>query len=292
MFGYVKTYTPELKVREYEFYKSVYCGLCRSMGKCTGCLSRFSLNYDIVFLALIRLAINGDEYKTEKKRCFAHPLTKRIIMRQNESLSYCARISALLTASKVRDDATDKKGFSRIPALIAAPAVNSAARRADMPKLNSMIKDGMAALSEEERKKTASVDIPARIFGEILGEIFAFGIGDCDGSAQKRIAREIGLHTGRWIYALDAADDIERDARDENYNPFLLLYGGADLDEGRRADILNALRFELSSIERAINLIDFGACPGILNIIRNIIYLGMPATAERVITKGKNADDE
>ena len=48
MFGYIKPHSPELKVREDAYYRGVYCGLCRAMGRCTGCLSRFTLSYDFV----------------------------------------------------------------------------------------------------------------------------------------------------------------------------------------------------------------------------------------------------
>ena len=55
MFGYIKTYPPELKVREQEYYRAVYCGLCRTMGKCTGQCSRMALSYDFAFLVMLRL---------------------------------------------------------------------------------------------------------------------------------------------------------------------------------------------------------------------------------------------
>ncbi|NLK38616.1 MAG: hypothetical protein GX303_00005, partial [Clostridiales bacterium] len=287
-----KPLPPELKVKEYEFYKSVYCGLCRCMGKCTGCLSRLTLSYDFVFLALVRLAITGEDYHTEKRRCFVHPFKKRITMLQNESLSYCAKVSALLTVSKLRDDVADNKGFSRLLARGGLLFANAAARRTDLPLLEGKIVDAIHALSEVEKKQTASVDIPAGIFGEMLGEVFSFGIGDSDGSAERRIAREIGRHTGRWIYALDAADDIERDAKGGQYNPFLLLYDGDRLTDSRKEDIKNSLKMELYAVESAVNLIDVSLRPGIVDIIQNIIYLGMPAIAERVITKGKSAKNE
>ena len=66
MFGYIRTDVSEMRVRENEYYRAVYCGLCRSQGKCTGQCSRFTLNYDIVFLALLRLAVNGEKIEIKK----------------------------------------------------------------------------------------------------------------------------------------------------------------------------------------------------------------------------------
>ena len=36
MFGYIRPLVGEMKVRENEMFRAVYCGLCRSMGKHTG----------------------------------------------------------------------------------------------------------------------------------------------------------------------------------------------------------------------------------------------------------------
>ena len=61
MFGYVQPAYAELRVREHELYKAYYCGLCRAMGRTTGQLSRFSLNYDLVFLAMMSVRGRRDE---------------------------------------------------------------------------------------------------------------------------------------------------------------------------------------------------------------------------------------
>ena len=103
MFGYVKVNNSELKVKEYEFYRGTYCGLCRSMGKCTGQCSRMTLNYDFVFLALVRMALDTPKIHFEQKRCLAHPFKKRNSMERNEALDYCSATSAILNYQKIKD---------------------------------------------------------------------------------------------------------------------------------------------------------------------------------------------
>ena len=76
MFGYIKPNIPELKVKEHELYKATYCGLCHTMGKCTGCLSRLTLSYDITFFALLREMLSGTKVEFVKKRCVRHPIKK------------------------------------------------------------------------------------------------------------------------------------------------------------------------------------------------------------------------
>ena len=46
MFGYVKTCTPQLRLCEWEAYRGIYCGLCRTLGRRFGPLARLTLSYD------------------------------------------------------------------------------------------------------------------------------------------------------------------------------------------------------------------------------------------------------
>ena len=67
MFGYVKPRACELLVKEYELYKSAYCGLCIEGGREVSRLTRFLLNDDFVFLCLLRMAVTGVKPETAKK---------------------------------------------------------------------------------------------------------------------------------------------------------------------------------------------------------------------------------
>ena len=74
MFGYVKPVVGDLLVKEHEFYRATYCGICRAMKKYTGKLSNVTLSYDSVFLALLRmLYIDDSDFGCEMRRCIAHP---------------------------------------------------------------------------------------------------------------------------------------------------------------------------------------------------------------------------
>ena len=114
MLGYIRTQGPELRLRDYEIYRALYCGLCRHMGKCTGQCSRFSLSYDFVFLAAVRISILNEPVTTILSRCPVHPLHKRKTVKDSETLKYCADASALLTYHKCRDDLADERGFKKM----------------------------------------------------------------------------------------------------------------------------------------------------------------------------------
>jgi len=281
LFGYIKPAADELKVKEYSFYRAVYCGLCRSLGKYSGTVAEVTLSYDFVFLALVALALNEDKITVSPKRCFIHPLKKRPMLDVCHSLELTARVSALLSYYKVKDDLADKSGLKKLPSYLALPFVSYMRYRSNSDdsdySTENAVRSSLAALSELEKDKVSSPDPPAEQFGILLGEIFAFAITD---ETKKRIAREIGRHTGRWIYIADALDDYSKDIKNGEYNPF------SETGKPDEAAIVSALTQELIGIERALDLIDFRD-EGIENIIKNIIYIGMPNVMCSVISEDK-----
>ena len=280
MFGYVRVMSPELKVKEYEFYRGTYCGLCRSMGKCTGQCSRFTLSYDFAFLALVRLSVAHEAISFEQKRCIAHPLKKRNAMKHSPTLAYCAGAVALLNYHKILDDLSDEKGFKRLRALAWRPfAAHSRkkALRAGLGELDEQIAARLALLSEAEHTALSSADIPAALFGDLLADILSFGL---DGS-DKRLTAALSKAVGKWIYLADALDDWTEDAKKKRYNPFLLLYDGALPTEDMLTSIRNALKNELYEAEAALDLMQFDN-PEIKNLVFNILYLGMPGRMEQI----------
>ena len=272
MFGYVKPVVTDLLVREHEFYKATYCGICRSMKKHTGTLSNVTLSYDSVFLALVRMAYIPDlECRTELRRCIAHPAKRRPMLEENEATEYTARAFAILTHYKLLDDISDEKLVKRAAVSLARPITSHAVSLADLSDLEAIVADRLARITELEEAKCPSIDEPAELFGQLLGEIFSYGY---DGEA-RLVSYECGLHLGRFIYAADAAEDYDKDARSGSYNPYVIQYGGAPLTDENRQSIKTGLILECSRIEAAVNLMPFDGKATIENIIKNVIYLGL-----------------
>ena len=272
MFGYVKPVVADLLVREHEFYKATYCGICRSMKKHTGTLSNVTLSYDSVFLALVRMAYIPDlECRTELRRCIAHPAKCRPMLEENEATEYTARAFAILTHYKLLDDISDEKLVKRAAVSLARPITSHAVSLADLSDLEAIVADRLARITELEEARYPSIDEPAELFGQLLGEIFSYGY---DGEA-RLVSYECGLHLGRFIYAADAAEDYDKDARSGSYNPYVIQYGGAPLSDENRQSIKTGLILECSRIEAAVNLMPFDGKATIENIIKNVIYLGL-----------------
>ena len=281
MFGYVRTDRGELRVREYEYYRASYCGLCRSMGKCTGQCSRMLLSYDFAYLANVRMQLSGTVPAFRRRRCIVHPFRRRAMMERNDQLDFCAAASTILAFEKCRDDVADEKGLARLSAGLRCLFLKSAYRRAQKraPELAVSVRAHLARLAEEEKKKTPSVDAVAAIFGELLADVTAYGL---EGDA-ARLARKIGWQTGRFVYLLDALDDMEADLKKGRFNPFLLTWGGIPTSE-EKASIRDAVLNCLSDLEVAIDLLPQAKDTTGMEIIRNILYLGMPKALDRVLS--------
>ncbi len=285
MYGYVRIYAPELKVREQEYYRAVYCGLCRTMGKCTGQCSRATLSYDITFFALVRKALVRESITVRRRRCVAHPLRRRPMAEPDETLSLCACLSAILAYHKMKDDRADERGKKRVVATVATPYLASLRRRARRrghADADDRVAAVMQALHDLEERRPMSVDEPADLFGELMAALLSVGLED----DRATLANAIGRHIGRWIYILDAADDFEEDVRRERYNPFACLYRDPDmraLSRERRESIRLSLHGELIGLERAFDLLDTDEDRDLRGILTNILYETLPREIDRVL---------
>lgn len=272
MFGYVKPVKAELLMKEYDFYRATYCGICRAMKKHTGALSPVTLTYDSVFLALVRmLYIDDTAFGAKLRRCIAHPLAKRPMLEENDALVYTARAFAILSYYKLLDDKKDRDVGGRVAKFAIKPVVSRANSLAGLPELERTVADRLAAITSLEEASCPSVDQPAAIFGDLLGEVFAYGLEGRD----RLVTYECGYHLGRFIYCADAAEDYEKDRASGSYNPYVLTYGGAELTDEHRATVKCALLLECRAIESAVNLLPTEGRDNIANIISNIIYLGL-----------------
>lgn len=289
MFGYIKAVRAELRVREYDYYRASYCGLCRAMGRCTGQCSRLLLSYDFAFLVNVRMALLDIKPTFRRRRCLVHPFRPRVMMERNGQLDYAAHAAAILAYEKCRDDVADERGFARLGARLRCLLLHGAYRRArrSYPELARSVRACIERLGKKEAECRPSVDEVAAIFGDLMEQIMATGLE----GERERIARHIGRQVGRFIYIVDAADDLDRDKKKNRFNPFLLLYGG-EFAERERQDTEVALLASLADLEEAFDLLDNTGDITRRAVLENILYLGMPATIRQVLYKKKTTDKE
>lgn len=290
MFGYVEPDKPELKIREFEVFRGYYCSLCKTIGKNYGLLPRLSLNYDLAFLAVLLDSVGGGFTFGKQERCIAHPLKKRYIIKSNAFIAYASDMNILLTYYNLKDKWVDeKKLLGGVGALALRQAFKKAKKRHESKA--AVIEKLLSDLTALEKAHCPSVDEAAEPFAAIMKEIFECPLIE-DESARKTLGW-LGFNLGRWIYILDAWDDLEGDAGTGSYNPILLQYeyGGKDLGtfkEEIRERINFGLTFSLSEAEKAYTLLGIEKNSGIVD---NMIYSGLIVKTDKVL-RGRCKDHE
>lgn len=272
MFGYVRPCRPELKCKDFDLYKATYCGLCRAMRRRYGLLAPMFLNYDFTFLTLL-LWQAEEGASLCRGRCHANPLIKKTMCQDDPALDYAADESVILAYWKLRDSAADDGPVGGLPARVLALLLGGAYRKAAKcrPQFDTAARAHLSALSAMEREGCPSIDRTADAFAQIL-RAAAPETGE---AVQARALGELLYHLGRWIYLIDARDDLAQDGEKGHYNPLALRYG----PEGDDASLAITLDHSLNLARSAYHLGQFG-CRGA--IIENILYLGLPLVQRAV----------
>ena len=294
MFGYVRPHKSELLVREYDQYKAVYCQLCRVLGQEYGMLARFFLSYDCTFYALLALSVSGAPPQEHKGRCCANPLKRCMYLEcAGEEYKKAAALTVLLTWHKLRDDLDDQGFWKSLGKRLLSPLVGRKARRAGQrfPFLAQAAQAAMDAQREAEGAG-AGVDQCAEPTAGLLAAVFQELAGE--NRLQAAALERFGYFLGRWVYLMDAADDLGEDLRTGSFNPFIRrlgLEGKASLSPEGQAQAREACNAALNATAAQIllplNLLElenFGP------IIENVVRKGLPELQRELLflhVKGK-----
>lgn len=281
MFGYVKVYQPELKMGEFEQYRGVYCALCRNLGKRYGLLAQWSLSYDFTFLALLRMALSSDCTGFRKARCPYNPFKKRTCSCDTEQLNAVADVAVLLTYHKLQDTIADSGFFKSLGARLLLPMAARDRRRSARlhPDWDKAIADCIEQQTALEQASCSSIDQAADPTARLLEFLFTM---DTEDQRQKRILARFGYCLGRWIYVMDAVDDLEHDLKHGCYNPLTLSAGltACDTDQQKvvRENAKLTLNGCLAECKAAYELLEIHRFDGIL---RNVLDFGLPAVQQK-----------
>ncbi|SCJ35991.1 Uncharacterised protein [uncultured Clostridium sp.] len=273
MFGYVRINKMDLTFREFDVYKGYYCGLCKYLKQNHGEISRLSLNYDITFLILLLTSVYRPKSTITQEVCIANPIKKkaRIV---NEITEYAASMNVLLTYYKLEDNLHDDKGIKDILAYNIYKGKLKKAY-AKYPEKADYIKNQLLVLQNLEESNSTDIDAVSNTFGNLMGEIFAY-----KNDKYEHDLRIIGFNIGKYIYMLDAYEDLDKDIKKGRYNPFI-EYANKKEELRKRVDKL--ISISLGHLAQSIdNLhIKFN-----INIIENIIYSGVYLRYKNILNKG------
>ena len=316
MLGYVIPEKAELKLREYEIYTGYYCGICKYIGKTYGQVPRMVLSYDAAFIALMLASVDPEPDAPVPEHCVMHHIRHKTVIR-NRAIEYAGDLMLILAWFKLIDDAQDE---GKLPAKAGLTFFRRTYRKLQKkyPALCRGIDEDLAALNELERNGCDSIDRVAEGFARVMQVIFEEGLafqagtpgpssrGPDTGASETsettgaeespepsahlhETFAKIGYHLGKWIYLIDAADDIEENLEAGTYNPLLLRFRynkDEETPEQFRERIDERLRFNLFSylavIGESLEELDIRKNSAIIN---NVIYFGLNRRTEEVLKR-------
>lgn len=276
MFGYIVINKPEMKFREFDMYQSYYCGLCKSLKDRYGKRGQMTLSYDMTFLALLLSSLYEPETKSGYRRCAAHPVEKHLY-RQNEFTDYAADMNLLLSYEKCLDDWNDEhKAKKRLMASLLKSKNREVYKK--YPEKIEKISECMERIHVLEKNESRNIDEVAGAFGEIMAEIFAYRQDEWEETLKR-----MGFFFGKFIYLMDAYEDIESDLEKGTYNPLKDIYQSEDFEQ-QAEQVLLMMMAECSKAYERLPIVEN------TQILRNILYSGVWSRYDQLKLKRKKSN--
>ncbi len=224
MLGYIKAYKPELKIKDYEIYKGVYCSLCKRLGRSYSPFAQLFLSYDFTFLLLLKMSVSSDCPSFKNSRCHYNPLIRcKTCNGKNKDLNFCADTAVIMSYYKVKDNINDGGILKRLMMYLLFPFIALIHKKAKirLPEVERTVSLAMKEQKAVESNKNCGIDTAADPTAKALSAILTIGEND-----EQKIAvlKRLGYLIGRWVYIIDAVDDLVDDIKNNNFNPLKDLY--------------------------------------------------------------------
>jgi hypothetical protein len=261
MFGYVTICEPELKGKDLRRYRAYYCGLCRMLKQRHGQLGQMTLSYDMTFLVILLTSLYEAESHKEVHRCLVHPLKKREMF-QNEVMEYVSDMNVLLSYYHFEDDWKDEH---QILGWMGMQGFRRKARRIEKayPRKSKVICEQLHQLTVYEARQETSLDLVAGCFGRLMEELFVYH----EDLWEERL-RKMAHYLGKYIYLMDAYEDLEKDEKCGSYNPLRPLSQTADYEETINQILCMMVAEATAAFEELPCVFD-------VDLLRNILYDGI-----------------
>ena len=260
MFGYITIAPAGLSKDRQDRYRAMYCGLCRALGKRFGPAGQMTLSYDITFLYLLFSSLYEPEEQQGKERCLPHPVHLHPYV-YSVLADYCCDMNIALAYHKCMDDwQDDKSPVGRAEAALLQKGYDQVAAR--YPEKCKAIEACLKELRQLEKCGTATLDAAANASAKMLGIVCRY---QEDMWADE--LEQLGQALGRFIYLMDAYDDLPADKQKKRFNP-LNSYEAREDYEAFIKESLTMLIGECTEIFEALPLVQD------MDILRNILYAG------------------
>lgn len=272
-------------VKEFELYKSVYCGLCKQLGKNYGMVAKLVLSYDCTFLAMVYSGIReqSQNFKITKGRCCCNPLKKcNYCSYIDDSLNFSAAFSVISFHYKLIDTIKDEDFFKSLAARVMLLFSSRWRKKAikNYKNIDDLIRVMLESQFTAEKYKNCSVDRAAHPTANMLSELMKTF---AENEIERAVFAQFGYFLGRWIYIIDATDDFDKDKASNSFNPIKNKFEGIEYslnDEQVKKYCNGLLNQTMANLISAYNLMDIGKFK---SIIEHIINVGMPEVQRKVI---------
>lgn len=275
MFGYVIPDKLNMYIKDFNVYQSFYCGLCKTLAKTGAEFTRLCTSYDLTFYNVLLHSLTNKEVSFEKKLC-AYNGKKKVFVKPDELSEIVADIAVLFVYYNLDDDVRDGKKSRVIARDMLLHRKRVATKR--IGEIDAVMQKSFDALHTLEKEKCDSIDRVADCFATLMRDVTRLVIETDDN------IDTFTYNLGRLIYLLDAVDDVEKDSKENNYNPLLLNYGLCTKKADYLAQNADELAFLLNSTYNKMvgcyNAMEIKMYEGVLS---NTIYLGVKMQLERLL---------
>lgn len=296
MFGYLLPLKSELKVKDYQYFRAYYCGLCNEIKRQYGNLPRFCLSYDLTFIGFLLEGVSSTPLYSSSIKCIKHPFEKTIIANSTNSLTYMAHISILIFDLKLCDNIEDDNSKKSLFFHYILKPSNKKSKD-QLKEISFNISHNLSILSSLEKDKTfSSLDEICEPFSDLMGKMlkdYPYSFDD-DTPALRENLYWLGYFIGKWIYLIDALDDLNDDMKNKKFNPFNHLYNTNSCDfKTLYISIYETIDFNIiNCLSRCSEIIKSIPFKKHYDTIDNVINLGMPYKYFEIKSKINNLIDE
>lgn len=243
-----------------ERYRAHYCGLCRTLERNFGRIGQMTLSYDVTFLYLLLSSLYEPDEETGTERCIPHPVKPHAYV-CNALADYCCDMNIALAYHKCMDDWQDDHSLTgRAEAALLQRGYAEVQQR--RPEKCAQIEECLKELSRLEAQEGASLDEAANLSAKMLGILYRYREDTWSDTLQR-----MGEALGRFIYLMDAYDDLERDMRKNRFNALRAYHDQPDY-EAFVKESLTLLIAECTDAFETLPLVQD------MDILRNILYAG------------------
>lgn len=287
MFGYVRVEKMDLRVREWETYRGLYCSLCRALSRRYGLPARLILSYDMTFLLAVRLAQSETVPSFHPGRCPFNP-AKRCSYCDNgsDAFDFVCAAAVLMFYYKVCDNIADSPFWKKLLFYLLLPVAALWRKKAmrQFPQMEAILADAIQKQAQTERENTDNTDKAAHASADALGRLMRIGTKENSDAVYR-----FGYHIGRWVYLMDAADDLKQDIKTGSYNVFVKKFGlqSPDLTPAQQDEIRATLEMTGAA---AMQALEDSHLTVLYPILENIVLDGMHQSMEQMM-KGKTSDE-